>query len=456
MVGSLLVLPGAAPALQAGVVAITDVEVLDVEHGRWYGRRTVLLDGGRIVGISAPRMARTPVDAQRVDGRGRFLIPGLVDMHVHLFAIRSHRAPAEWSLPLYVANGVTAVREMNADAASIVIAKRWVAEVAAGERVAPRVLAAGIAVQGRSPADAAVEVGAAADAGADFIKIFSGVPATHWRAILDAARARSLPVAGHVPAGVPMLDAATAGQRSDEHLMQAYEACSTVETRLLEERKDLDADALVAMRDAQEARALDAFDAPTCRRIGRALSRTGQVQVPTLVLPHVETARSPSPGDDPRWRYLRSDERVRWQRILADLAAHPDPLARRRWDVSRGIVAALHRAGVPMLAGTDSPMPGIYPGYALHEELALLVEAGLSTAEVLRAATLGPARFLGVAEDTGSIAVGKRADLVLLDADPLADVRNTRRIGAVVLGGRLLDRAALDALLEESARAQAP
>ena len=108
-----------------------------------------------------------------------------------------------------------------------------------------------------------------------------------------------------------------------------------------------------------------------------------------------------------------------------------------------------------MLAGTDAPMPGVYPGFALHEELALLAEAGLSPAQALRAATLAPARFLGVAAETGSITVGKRADLVLLDADPLVDIRNTRRINAVLLGGRVLGRADLDGLLGENAHARA-
>jgi len=446
----------AAPApLHASSVAIVDVGIVDVERGRTIGPRTVLLDAGRIAAIVAPGDARIPAAALRIDGRGRFLVPGLVDMHVHLFAIRSRRAPAEWSLPLYIANGVTAVREMNADAASVAIARHWRSEVDAGERIAPRVVAAGIAVQGQSPAEATAEVEAAADAGADFIKVYSEVPAAHWRAILAAARARSLPVAGHVPAGVSLLEAAAAGQRSDEHLMQAYEACSTLETRLLGQRDGLDPEALVAWRDAQEARALEAFDARTCTRIGKQVAATGQVQVPTLVLPHAEANRARDPQSDPRWRYLRGDERARWQRILADLATHPDPLARRRADVSRRIVAALHRAGVTMLAGTDAPMPGVYPGYALHEELALLVEAGLDPAEALRAATLAPARFLGIEADAGSITVGKRADLVLLDADPLADIRNTRRIDAVLLGGRVLRRADLDNLLDDSARTQA-
>lgn len=438
-------------------VVITDVTIIDVERGRSTGPRTVLVDGGRIVAIVAPHDAQVPANAQRVDGRGRFLIPGLVDMHVHLFNLSSHRPPNDWSFPLYVANGVTALREMRADAAAIALVKRWRKALDDGDLIAPRILAAGIAVYSRSPDDAARQVDAAADAGADFIKVFSEVPASHWHAILDAARARSLPVVGHVPAGVPLLVAAGAGQRSNEHLMQAYEACSSVEAPLLEERRNLDGDALIAQRDAQETRALAAFDRSICRRIAKALAATGQVQVPTLVLADEDSLwRSGVPSADPRWRFLRVDERARWERFLAGYTAQDAALAKRREPVARRIVSAMHQAGVPIMTGTDSPMPGVYPGFSLHEEMALLVESGLTPREALRSATLVPAQFLGMAAATGSVAVGKRADLVLLDADPAQDIRNTERIRAVLFDGRLLRRADLDALLEQAANTQAP
>lgn len=250
----------AAPAHPRQPIAITDVTIVDVENGRLLGPRTVLIDDGRIVAIRAPRDADISASAQRVDGRGRFLMPGLVDMHVHLFNLSSHRPPNDWSFPMYVANGVLGVRDMRADAASMQLVKQWRKAVTDGELIAPRILADGIAVQGESPEDAARQVDAAADAGAEFIKVFSEVPASHWRAIIKEAKSRSLPVVGHVPAGVPLLEAAKAGQRSDEHLMQAYEACSTIESTLLAEREGLDGDALTARSEEQEARTLDAFD----------------------------------------------------------------------------------------------------------------------------------------------------------------------------------------------------
>lgn len=446
----------AAPAHPRQAIAITDVTIVDVENGLLLGPRTVLIDEGRIVAIRAPRDAAIPASAQRVDGRGRFLMPGLVDMHVHLFNLSSHRPPNDWSFPMYVANGVLGVRDMRADAASMQLVKQWRKAVADGELIAPRILADGIAVQGKSPEDAARQVDAAADAGAEFIKVFSEVPASHWRAIITEAKSRSLPVVGHVPAGVPLLEAAKAGQRSDEHLMQAYEACSTIESTLLAERKGLDGDALMARSEQQEARTLDAFDPGTCRGVSKQLAATGQVQVPTLALADEDTLwNNASPSADPRWRYLRADERARWERFLTGYTAKDAALAKQRWPIARQIVSAMHQAGVTVMAGTDAPMPGVYPGFALLEELQLLVDAGLTPFDVLRSATLEPARFLGIANTSGSVAVGKRADLVLLDADPSKDIGNTRRIRAVVLDGRLLQRAELDALLDQAAHTQA-
>jgi imidazolonepropionase-like amidohydrolase len=456
-IAALLLWPVAAqarPLPERHAVAITDVTVVDVTRGRSSGSRTVIVDNGRIVAIDPAHDAHIPAQALHVDGRGRFLIPGLVDMHVHFFNLSSHRPPNDWSFPLYVANGVTAVREMRTDATSMILVAQWRKALDAGEITMPRILAVGIAVYGKSPQHAALEVDAAADAGADFIKVFSEMPASHWHAIIAAAKARALPVAGHVPAGVTLLDAAAAGQRSSEHLMQAYEACSSIEAQLLDERRNLEGDALVEQRDAQEARVLAAFDLGICRRVTKTLFATGQAQVPTLVLANEDSLDSGSMSADPRWQYLRADERARWQEFVAGYTAPDAVLAHKRWPVARRIVAAMHDAGVPILAGTDSPMPGVYPGFSLHEEMAMLVESGLTPREALRSATLAPAEFLGIAATAGSVAVGKRADLVLLDADPTKDIRNTRRINAVLLDGRLLRRPDLDTLLEEAANAQ--
>ncbi len=341
---------------------------------------------------------------------------------------------------------------MRGDAASMAQIVRWRKAVEDGELVAPRILAAGIAVDGKSPDDAAREVDAAAVAGADFIKVFSEVPESRWRAILEAARKRWLPVAGHAPAGVSLLTAADGGLRSNEHLMQAYEACSSIEAQLLAGRHGLEGDALIAKRDAQESEALAAFDRDVCRRVSKALAATGQVQAPTLVLANEDSLHeSGSPNTDPRWRYLRADEHPRWEQFLAGYTAQDAALAKQRWPVARQIVLAMHQARVPIMTGTDAPMPGVYPGFSLHEEMSMLVDAGLTPSDALRSATLVPAKFLGIAGAAGTVEVGMRADLVLLDADPTKDIGNTRRINAVLFDGRLLRRADLDALLEGAA-----
>ena len=434
------------------IIAIERVTVIDVVRGKLVSPRTVLIVDGRIAAIEEPGRAAIPPGAVRVEGRGRYLIPGLVDMHVHLFNNYSRRAPNEWAFPLFVVNGVTGVRDMWTEPASMAVVERWRTKVAKGELIAPRMLAAGTAVGAGSEDSVRRQVREAHSAGVDFVKVFSNVREPLWRAILDEARAQRMPVCGHVPGEVTLLAAATAGQRSSEHLMQVYEACSAKEKQFLGARKGLDGKEIVRLRDAQEREVLESFDQLVCDRTAGALAKTGQVQVPTLVLSHFEAHGDRAQfRDDPRWRYLRRDEQARWERYLAERTIEEVKLGALRSDVSRPIVKTLNGARVPILAGTDAPMPLVYPGFSLHNELELLVESGLTPADALRAATIGPAEFFGLSKNSGSIALGKRADLVLLDDNPLLQISNTRHIRAVVLDGRLLQRADLDALLAAAA-----
>lgn len=439
-----------APLLVAGVagraiakappLAIEHVAVVDVVRGNLVPERTVLIAHGRIAAVGKPGAVVIPRGAVRVDGRGRFLIPGLVDLHVHLFNNATQRPPNDWMFALFVANGITGVREMAATPRDMQQVARWRKAVDDGALVAPHVLAAGVAVNDAS--DVREQVREAAGSGADFIKVFSELPPSSWRAVLDEARLRHVPVAGHVPAAVAAVDAAQAGQVTAEHLMQIYEACSSIEGEVLAARRGLDGAAATAMRDAQEMRVLHAFDPATCTKTAKAIVLAGQAQTPTLTIDWFDPARLT--GDytaDPRWHLLRADEQARWRRYLQSAPASDRKLADMRWDVSCHIVRTLHAAGAKILAGTDTPMPLIYPGYSLHDELERLVDCGLDLAQALRAATIGAAKLLGLDADRGTIEPGKQADLVLLDADPLEDTRNLRRIRAVVLAGRLLRRA---------------
>ncbi|MEY2563800.1 MAG: hypothetical protein QOH88_1993 [Verrucomicrobiota bacterium] len=428
--------------------------MVDVVRGEIVNPRTVLIVNGFIAAIGEPGAIDIPAEAVRVEGSGRYLMPGLVDMHVHLFNNATHRPPNEWAFPLFVANGVTGVREMRTEPGAMPVVNGWRTSAARGDLIAPRVVAAGVAVGvgAGSVETTRRQVRDARAAGADFLKVFSEVREPQWRAILDEARALNMPVCGHIPAEVSLLDAATAGQRSNEHLTQVYEACSAKEKEWIGARKGLDDKEMAKLRDKQEREVFESFDQLVCDRSAAALARTDQVQVPTLVLSYSEARGSPPNfRDDPRWRYLRADEQARWQRIFKDYPAAGDKLAARRWEVTRQIVRTLHAAGVRILAGTDAPMPLVYPGFSLHKELELLVESGLSPADALRSATIWPAEFLGLSDKGGSIAVGKRADLLLLDANPLSRISHTQRIRAVVLDGRLLERADLDALLKATA-----
>lgn len=434
-------------ALAAQVIAITDVSVVDVENGRLIGPRTVLLEGDRVKAIGDSSEVSIPEQASRVDGHGRFLMPGLVDMHVHLFNNASRRPPNTWSLPLYVANGVTSVREMAAVPGSMPVVDEWRRASDSGTLVAPRIVAVGVVAGGPSPEEASRQVDRAADAQADFIKVFSEIGEPAWRRALESARPRRLSLMGHVPAGVSAVDAALAGQRSEEHLLQLFEACSTIERDVLAARRGLVGDALIDKRDAQEPQVLAAFDARRCDDVAAQLAATGVALVPTLVLDDIDSKPETHLERDPRWGRLRADEQARWLRIKREQPVDSQKSAANRRDVAHRIMRSLHHAGATILAGTDAPMPGVYPGDSLHQELELLVMAGLTPAEALRAATLDPARFLGLVKDSGSVAAGKRADLVMLDADPLSDIRNVGRIATVFVGGRMLGRDQLDALL---------
>lgn len=427
-------------------IAIENVTIIDVVLGEVTSPKTVLLAGGYIAAISNAEGVAVPAGALRVDGRGRFLLPGLVDMHVHLFNNASSRPPNDWAFPLFIANGVTAVREMAARGEDLATVAGWKTAVDQGCLIAPRVVAAGVSANPTSEPAARDQARRAQQAGTDFLKVFSNIKAAPWRALLEEAGGLRLPVCGHIPAEVSVLDPLAGTQRSNEHLMQVFEACSAREREFLAARTT--AAHPVAVRDAQELEVLEAFDQVACDRAADTLATRAQVQVPTLVLAHHEARGSPAQfRDDSRWKYLRSDEQTRWSRLLEEDSGRDPRLPEARREISLRITRTLHRAGVRVVAGTDAPMPLVYPGYSLHEELALLVEAGLSPAAALRSATIWPAEFLGLSEMNGSIATGKRADLVLLDHDPLVEISHTQAIRAVILDGRLLQRPDLDALL---------
>jgi len=474
-------LAGTSVAAQDTVLVIAHVTVVDVESGERLLDHTVLVEGERVVAVGPSADLAVPAGAVVVDGTGRFLIPGLWDMHSH--ALLRWR----WAAPLNVAFGVTGIRDM-ATTAPLDEVGRFRDDVAAGRTVGPRVVAAGPLIDGVPPifgvypavqteAEARAVVNSLAEGGADFVKIYTRLPRDLFLAILDQAGRHGLRVAGHVPLAITTAEASDAGLWSVEHAYRHRMACSTAEDEIraaLRQQAEAEAHgdqvAYEAIEDATFRLGIESYSAERCEALGRRFARNGTWFVPTLV--EMRSRFRPERYNDPAFdslftraalRYVPRVQAARWRDGLAYQLGLREGLAPSESDFDAGerlrtrevetrlrMVGDLHRGGAGILAGTDAfDFPLVINGVSLHEELALLVQAGLTPLEALQAATLNPARALNRMHDHGSVAPGKLADLVLLDADPLDDVTNTLRIHAVVLNGRLLDRSALDLLLSQ-------
>jgi imidazolonepropionase-like amidohydrolase len=432
--------------LQLAALAITHVTVIDGTDSVPRRDRTVVIRGARITAVGPAASTPAPKGARILDGRGKYLVPGFWDMHVH-----TDVPGAREVLPLYVANGVTGVRDMGGDWARLTAMR---AEVRSGRLWGPRMVLSGPYLDGndqpiahlsaRSPAEAAAAVDSLARLGVDLVKLHTGLTRETFFAAARAARAKHLPFAGHVPRVVGAADASDSGIASIEHLLTIPTPCTPAESLALQPRFAV---------QAALGRCSSEDPAPLYAR----LARNGTRVTPTFTAQY-EVALWPGravPGDSLAG-YLPDTLR----RYVAAIFPMPDSVPPGADSVGRAVyakrlalVGAMYRAGVGVLAGTDAPLRNSPPGFGLHEELAWLVQAGLSPFEVLRAATLDAARFLGMQDSLGTVAPGRLADLVLLDADPRADIRNTRRIRAVVASGRLLDAAARTALLR-AARGQ--
>jgi imidazolonepropionase-like amidohydrolase len=430
-------------------VALTGIEIIDTAGGLSRTEMTVVVRGHRIVEIDKSSVAKIPAGARVIDASGKFLIPGLWDMHFHTFFGDTAAVAREVTLPLLIAAGVTGVRDMGSDLESIVKAR---AEIVDGRLLGPRMVVAGPMLDGPSAKyPASISIGAAGEGrravamlkarGVDFIKIQSGVPRDAYLAIADECRKQKIAFVGHVPDAVPTAEAVRSGQRSFEHLIGIFEASSSAEEQFLKGGKS-------------PGRFLDTYDAAKERAFVRTLANRRVWQCPTLfwergqwLVDAIDVARDPDVAYAPtEWRQTTWPK---WHAsILKELDTDPLPVREAFVEHELLIVARLHRAGVPFLAGTDSPAGvGVIPGFSLHRELERFVAAGFTPLEALQTATINAATFLGLRRELGSVEKGKLADLVVLDADPRIRVTNTRRINAVVAAGRYLSRADLDRLL---------
>ena len=450
-------LPEAEPVVTGHPIAITGVAVVDVERGVAVPDRTVLIEDGRIAAVAHADSLRLPEGTERVDARGHFLMPALWDMHAHVYAVSSLL-----ELPLYVAYGVTNVRDMlscPAEGDPFISCpedkRRWTEEAERGVRVGPRVvstasfMANGPTMRERlpdapaffgteTPEEARAFVRHWAARGVGEIKVYDRIPRAAYFALADEAARLGLAVVGHRPHAVSAVEVAKAGQKSVEHArVFLHEAWPGAE----------------ALREAapgdwreDRARMLAEHDSATAQEIFAAFVEHGTWYVPTHLTrwsdAYADEARV---REDPLLDYLHPLMRWQWtEDVDATVAGDPSPEARETYRAfyRKGLelTGQAHRAGVPVLVGTDY----VVAGADVHREMGHLVAAGLTPAEALRAATLSPARYAGREADFGTVEVGKVADLVLLGADPLADIANTQAIESVVFDGHVYDREALD------------
>lgn len=437
-------------------VVFSHVAVIDATGTPPKPDMSVEVVGHRIVAIEKSATFVTPDSARVIDATGKFIIPGLWDMHVHTGA-------KEVFFPLYIANGVTGVRDMGGDVedSTEAISTRyvnlciWRKAIARGDLIGPRMVIAGFLIDGfpwqgdvpvSNPSEARAAVDALHDMGVDFIKVKSFVPREAYLAIADEARREDIVFAGHVPDAVPASEASASGQKSIEHLTGVALGSSAEEASLSKELTSALAARDRARYGATQIRALETFDDGKAAELFRTFTNNHTWQVPTLVeLRRNSTIPSNSSASDPRWAYIPNHLRASWvkaaQEDMNSNTVKPNLLA------ILTLVRRMHAAGVNFMAGTDSPNPSILPGFGLHEELQLLVSTGFTPMEALQAATQNPARYLNRESELGTIEVGKLADMVLLNASPLDDISNTQSIWAVVQDGRYLDRPALDSML---------
>jgi imidazolonepropionase-like amidohydrolase len=435
-------------------IVITHVTVINPGNSSVQADVNVTIADGRITAVSHAADFRVAKGTRLVDGRGKFLIPGLWDMHIHSAFGDWFPGGSDIILPLFIANGVTGVRDMGGD---IPILLEWRKEIAAGEMVGPRIFFSGPMLDGylpdgknlRFPSTVAITTPESAIAavdslkaqGSDFIKVQSLISHDAYLAAAAEARKQGLPFVGHVPDKVRIAEVAEAGQKSIEHLMGIFEGCSTEEEKFIKGEGTLDL-------------LLTTYNQQRCDAIITLLVRKQVWQVPTLTWQRGGTFLDQRDlKHQPLDKYVPAYWRdITWHRFLEQMMPDlvRDSLASRTEYFVRNLkmVEAMHKAGEPFLAGTDTAA-GIYimPGFSLHDELANFVEAGFTPMESLATATSNPAKFLGIEKDLGSVEAGKIADLVLLSASPLEDIHDTQKIAGVFAAGRYYSRADLDEIL---------
>lgn len=434
---SLFVILLVVDVANASSTAFVNVNIVPMTTETVVAGQTVVVVDGKIAAIGNVDNVPLPEEAIVVDGTDRFLIPGLAEMHAHV--PDPGNAELDRVFSLFVANGVTTVRGMLGRPSHLELRQ----QLLDGNRFGPRLITSGPSMNGDSvsgPADAARKVRAQHAAGYDFIKIHPGLSPEEYTAIATTAVELGIPFAGHVPVAVGVENALSAGMATIDHLDGYFAA-------LMPANSDYSGgyggffDVLLAGQ----------VDEQRIAAIAAQTAAAGTWNVPTEALfeHFVSDISTAELSNRPEMRYVPRSTMQRWVRAkeqqLSDRGFDPD-IAARAIRIRRQLILALHDAGAGLLLGSDAPQVFNVPGFSLHHELDYLVQAGLTPFEALQTGTTAVARFLGI--NTGVVAVGREADLVLLDANPLADIGNVHRIHGVMLRGVWHSSIELDRRLE--------
>ncbi len=433
----------ASPAVAESTVII-NVNVIPMTSETVLSARTVIVTDGEIVTIGDVDDTPVPDDAVVVDGTDRFLMPGLFEMHGHVPGFKSR--DLDRVLHLFVANGITTVRGMLGQQSHLELRSA----LQEGDRLGPRLYTSGPSLNGRSVTSPERAISMAEQqhaAGYDFLKIHPGLTREEFDAMAATADRLGIRFAGHVPEDVGIRRALAAGIATIDHLDGYMES-------LLRPNDDPSG----GLSGFFGVFIADQADETKIAEIAAATAEAGVWNVPTESLFRHATSSESDPDDMVDWpemKYMPADTVARWHRakrdILDDVNYKPDTAA-RAVALRQQLILALHHSGAGLLLGSDSPQIFNVPGFAIHRELEYLVDAGLTPYEALQTGTTNPAEFFGRPGVLGVVKTDAVADLILLDANPLDDITNTRRIHGVMVRGRWLPRSELDGLLDRLAR----
>jgi len=434
-------------------VLIKDVTIVDVENLRLIKNQDVLIKDSLIAQIV--KTGKTLTADTIVNGTGRFLIPGLWDMHTHIWSDVTN-------FPLLIANGVTGVRGMFDGMSNV---RNWRKKMQSGAITGPLFFAAGPIVDGPNPVwQGSVAVKNEEDGrkavdslknklGVDFIKVYSLLSRASYFAIADECKKQNISFAGHVPNEVTVLEAAEAGQKSIEHLYGFIEMGSDSLNYWMDYQLRKIKDSNFSKRSDRKEFLFRTYNETKLKEGLLRLKAAGTWICPTLTVNHgIAYVNDTTLLDDPRMVYMGKFMRDFWDYRKDFRFKSWTPLdfqqSRQEFEMKLKITNLIHKAAIPIIAGTDFPNPHCYIGFGIHDELEWLVNAGLSPGESLKTATLNPAKYFNITKTHGTVAVGKYASLVLLAKNPLENISNTKSIEMVFVNGKAFSSAQLQEMLE--------